>query len=74
MDGPEVTITGPEGAELRYTTNGSTPTAESTLYSHSFTTAAATTIKAIAILNGVSSEVTTYVVPGDNDEPGADDH
>ena len=74
MDGPEVTITGPAGAEIHYTTDGSTPTAESTLYSRTFNTGAETTIKAIAILNGVSSEVTTYVVPVADDEPGADDH
>ena len=55
----EVTIQGPQGAEVRYTTDGSTPTAESQLYSEAFTLTEATTVKAIAILNGVSSEVTT---------------
>ena len=55
----EVTIQGPQGAEVRYTTDGSTPTAESQLYSEAFTLTEATTVKAIAILDGVSSEVTT---------------
>ena len=72
--GPRVTITGPAGAEIRYTRNGDTPTAESTLYSSSFEASTGNTIKAIAILNGVSSDVTTYVVPGFDDEPGGSDH
>ena len=55
----EVTIQGPQGAEVRYTTDGSTPTSESQLYSEAFTLTEATTIKAIAILNGVSSAVST---------------
>ena len=55
----EVTISGPEGAEIRYTTDGSTPTAESTLYSEPFTLSDTTTVKAIAIMGGVSSQVST---------------
>ena len=55
----QVTITGPDGAEIRYTTDGSTPTAASTLYSAAFNLSATTTVKAIAIKDGVSSEVTT---------------
>ena len=52
-----VTMSGPDGAEIRYTTNGSTPTAESTLYSEAFTLSDTATVKAIAIKDGQSSEV-----------------
>ena len=53
----QVTMSGPDGAEIRYTTDGSTPTSESTLYSEAFSLSATTTVKAIAIKDGVSSEV-----------------
>ena len=52
-----VSISGPDGAEIRYTTDGSAPTAESTLYSEAFTLSDTTTVKAIAIKDGESSEV-----------------
>ena len=55
----EVTISGPEGAQIRYTTDGSKPTAESTLYSEAITLSATTTVKAIAILAGKSSDVSS---------------
>ena len=58
-DSTEVTMSGPEDAEIRYTTDGSTPTAESTLYEGGFTLSDTTTVKAIAIKNGESSEVST---------------
>ena len=54
-----VSISGPDGAEIHYTTDGSTPTAESTLYSEAFTLSNTTTVKAIAIKDGVSSQVST---------------
>ena len=54
-----VSISGPAGAEIRYTTDGSTPTAESALYSETFTLSDSATVKAIAIKDGVSSEVST---------------
>ena len=57
----QVTISGPAEAELRYTTDGSTPTSESTLYSEPFTLSATTTVKAIAIKDGVSSSVTSRI-------------
>ena len=58
-DSTEVTMSGPEDAEIYYTTDGSTPSAQSTLYEGGFVLNATTTVKAIAIKNGVSSEVTT---------------
>ena len=57
----EVTISGPDGAEIRYTTDGTAPTAESTLYSEAITLTDTTTVKAIAIKNGESSEAATKV-------------
>ena len=56
-----VTITGPEGAEIRYTTNGTAPTDESDLYSEAITLNDTATVKAIAIKNGISSETATKV-------------
>ena len=57
----EVTITGPEDAEIRYTTDGTAPNAQSTLYDTAITLTDTTTVKAIAIKNGVSSEAATKV-------------
>jgi hypothetical protein len=56
-DTTQVTITEPEGARAYYTTDGSTPTSESTLYTAPFTLSATTTVKAVAIKDGVSSSV-----------------
>ena len=58
-DSTQVSMSGPQGAEIRYTTDGSVPTSASTLYSAPFTLTATTVVKAIAIKNGVSSEVVT---------------
>ena len=66
-----VSMSGPAGAEIHYTTDGSTPTAESTLYSEAFTLSDTTTVKAIAIKNGESSEVATRLFTkssGDGDD------
>ena len=66
-----VSISGPAGAEIHYTTDGSTPTAESTLYSEAFTLSDTTTVKAIAIKNGESSEVASKLFTkssGDGDD------
>ena len=71
----EVTMSGPEDAEIYYTTDGSTPTAQSTLYEGGFTLNDTTTVKAIAIKNGESSEVSTKLFSkGTGDEPGGSDH
>ena len=55
----QVTITGPSGSEIHYTVDGSTPTAESPVYSEALTFTETTTLKAIAIKDGQSSSVTT---------------
>jgi hypothetical protein len=57
----EVSISGPDGAEIRYTTDGTAPNAESTLYSEAITLTDTATVKAIAIKNGESSEAATKV-------------
>ena len=48
-DSTQVSMSGPDGAEIHYTTDGSTPTAESAVYSEAFSLSATTTVKAIAI-------------------------
>lgn len=45
----EVTITSEEGASIFYTTDGSTPSEESTEYTEAIELAATTTVKAIAV-------------------------
>ncbi len=54
-DTTSVTMTGPEGASIYYTTDGSTPTSGSTAYSGAITLSATTTVKAVAVKSGVTS-------------------
>jgi predicted histone-like DNA-binding protein len=70
----QVTISGPDGAEIRYTVDGSAPTAESQLYSEAFTLTDTVLVKAIAIKNGVSSEIAskTFTKNGSGDDDGFD--
>ncbi|MBO7068641.1 MAG: chitobiase/beta-hexosaminidase C-terminal domain-containing protein [Bacteroidaceae bacterium] len=65
----EVTITGPDGAEIRYTTDGSTPTSESTLYSEAVTLSDTATVKVIAIKDGQTSEVASKLFTKGNGDP-----
>ena len=71
-DSTQVTIHGPQGAEVRYTTDGSDPNAESTLYSEAITLSATTTIKAIAILDGETSEVASKTFTKSGESGGFD--
>ena len=52
-----VSMSAESGAEIRYTTDGSTPSASSSLYSSAITLNATTTVKAVAIKDGVTSSV-----------------
>ena len=58
----EVSMSAEAGAEIRYTTDGSTPTATSgSVYSAPITLTETTTVKAVAVKDGVSSSVTSRV-------------
>ena len=71
-DTTQVTIQGPQGAEVRYTTDGSDPSAESQLYSEAITLSAITTIKAIAILDGETSAVASKTFTKSGESGGFD--
>ena len=53
----EVSISAAAGASIYYTVDGSVPTSSSTQYSAAFTLSDTTTVKAIAVADGVSSSV-----------------
>ena len=55
----DVTMTGPAGATLRYTTNGSTPTSGSTIYTGPISLVATTTLKARAFHPDWTASATT---------------
>ena len=69
-DTATVTITAEQGAEIRYTTDGTVPTASSSLYSDQLTLTNTTTVKAIAIKNGQSSEVASRVFTKSSNDDG----
>jgi hypothetical protein len=56
-DSTTVSLSGPDGADIYYTLDGSTPTAESTMYTEEFALSETTTVKAVAIKDGQSSQV-----------------
>ena len=68
----QVSMSAESGAEIRYTLDGSSPTSSSTLYSAPVTLSDTTTVKAIAIKDGVSSSVTsrTYTKTSGGDNGG----
>ena len=55
-----VTLASADGGTIYYTTDGSTPTSSSSVYSSAITVNGGETIKAIAVVNGVSSDVASY--------------
>ena len=71
-DSTEVSISGPDGAEIHYTVDGSMPTAESAVYSEALTFTETTTLKAIAVKDGVSSAVTERIYTKGSGDNGGD--
>ncbi|MBD5401931.1 hypothetical protein HDR58_03895, partial [bacterium] len=57
-----VALASADSADIYYTDNNSTPDSSSTKYEGSFTVTATKTIKAIAIKDGLSSDVLTFTV------------
>ena len=72
-----VTITGPEGAVIRYNTSGYDLDLDFVEYGSPFILDHSSTVYAIAIKNGVSSDVASKSFinySSEGDEPGGDDH
>lgn len=64
----QVTITAAKGATIKYTTDGSNPSSESSTYNGPLTLNDTTTVKAIAIKGGVTSSVASKVFTKGNDD------
>ena len=69
----EVTITVPERSAVYYTTDGSTPTSGSTAYTEPITLDATTTVKAVAVRDGISSAVASETFTKTDASDGGDD-
>ena len=67
-----MTMTGPDGATIYYTTDGNVPTSASSVYSEPVTLTETTTLKAIAVKDGQSSEVTSRTYTKSSGEGGMD--
>lgn len=68
-----VTMSAESGASIHYTTDGSVPTSSSTLYESALTLSDTTTVKAIAVKDGVSSSVATKTFTKGSGEGGDGD-
>ena len=68
----QVTMTGPTGASIFYTLDGSTPTDQSLEYEGPITLSETTVVKAIAIKDGVSSTVTSRTYTKGTNAGGGD--
>lgn len=62
----DVVLNAQNGATIYYTLDGSTPTSASAVYSQPFRLTETTTVKAIAVVNGVSSNVSTRTFTKEN--------
>ena len=60
----QVTITSPNGEDIYYTTDGSTPTNASTKYTGAFSVQNGTTVKAVCYFGGNYSEVASQLYDG----------
>ena len=68
----QVSMSGPACSEIHYTTDGSQPTAQSTLYTAPITLSETTVVKAIAIKDGKSSSVTSRTYTKGTNAGGGD--
>jgi predicted histone-like DNA-binding protein len=70
QESTQVTITGPEGAQIYYSESGDDPDTTDTLYTQPFTISEDTTVKAIAVKDGQTSEVTVKNFTKGSDDSG----